>query len=481
MTDFHTAPHSPRGTVVHAFRDDALGDLDATGIAGCIASGELSIREVTEAAIARVETVQPVLNGVAFADYDRALAESANPHEGVFAGVPTLVKDNVDVAGQPTGHGSAAFTARPARTDSDFVRQYLSTGVISLGKSRLPEFGFNATTEFMDAEPVCNPWNPAYSSGASSGGSAALVASGAVPIAHANDGGGSIRIPAAACGLVGLKPSRGRTVTDATDRTLPIRIISQGVVTRSVRDTAGWISAAERFYRNPALPPVRSVRGPSSTRLRVGVIIDSVTATPTDTETRASVQATADLLADLGHHVEEAPMPVAPSFAEDFCIYWGFLAFAICNRGKKMLGPDFDRNATDNLTRGLAAMYRDNMAKTPRVLYRLQRTYRRYAHEFQKYDVVLSPTVAHTTPRLGYLSPAQSFEELFDKLVTYTAFTPLNNASGGPAISLPLHQTSLGLPLASHLSANHGDERTLLELAFELEEAKPWLRIQDAG
>jgi len=467
-------------TVVHAFRDDALGDLDATGLAARIAAGEVSVREVTEAAIARAESVGPTLNALAFADFDRALTEADRPHEGVFAGVPTVVKDNVDVAGLPTQHGSVAFAAQPARVDSDFVTQYLSTGVLSLGKSRLPEFGFSASTEFMDAEAVHNPWNLAFSPGASSGGSAALVASGVVPIAHANDGGGSIRIPAAACGLVGLKPSRGRTVPDAMDKTLPIRIIAQGAVTRSVRDTARWMAAAERHYRNPALPPIRLVEGPSSTRLKVGVVVDSVTVSRTDDETRKSVHATADLLADLGHHVEECPMPVNSSFVEDFCIYWGFLSFVISSNGKRMLGPDFDRDATDNLTRGLAAMYRKNIAKTPRVLYRLRRTYREYAQIFQKYDVILSPTLAHTTPELGYLSPTQSFEELFDKLIAYTAFTPLNNASGGPAISLPMHETSRGLPLASHFSADHGDERTLLELAFELEQATPWRRIQDA-
>ncbi|WP_070380050.1 amidase [Rhodococcus sp. WMMA185] len=467
-------------TLVHAFRDDALGDLDATGVAQRIADGDVSIREVTEAAIARAESVESALNGLACADFDRALTKADRPHQGIFAGVPTVVKDNVDVAGMPTQHGSVAFTAKPARADGDFVKQYLSTGVIPLGKSRLPEFGFSPSTEFMDAEPVHNPWNLAYSPGASSGGSAALVAAGVVPIAHANDGGGSIRIPAAACGLVGLKPTRGRTVSEAIDTSMPIRLVGQGAVTRSVRDTARWMAAAERYYRNPALPPTRLVEGPSSTRLKIGVVVDSVTATPTDDETRKSVHATADLLAQLGHHVEECPMPIRPSFEEDFAIYWGFLSFALSNGGKRTLGPDFDREATDNLTRGLAALYRKNIAKTPRMLYRLHRTYREYAKIFQKYDVVLSPTLAQTLPKLGYLSPNQSFEELFEKIIAFTGFTPLNNAAGGPAISLPMHETSQGLPLASHFSADHGDERTLLELAFELEQATPWKRIQDA-
>ncbi|MGW6374732.1 amidase [Rhodococcus sp. NPDC055112] len=464
---------------IHAFRDDALGDLDATGIAELIASGQLSSHEAVLASVERAETVRDSLNAIAFTDFDRALSRAAGPHTGVFAGVPTIVKDNVDVAGLPTNHGSAAFVGRPARADSDFARQFLSTGAVPIGKSRLPEFGFSASNEYATAEPVHNPWNPAYSSGASSGGSAALVASGVLPFAHANDGGGSIRIPAAACGLVGLKPTRGRTVADPADRAMPIRIVAQGMLSRSVRDTARFYAAAETYYRNPKLPPIRLVEGPGRTRLRIGVIIDSITGIPTDDETRASVTATADLLDGLGHHVEEAPLPVDRSFVEDFSNYWGFLSFAICAGGKRMLGPDFDKAKTDNLTRGLDAMYRKNIAKTPQVLYRLRRTHRQYAEVFQKYDVLLSPVLAHTTPSLGYLSPAQSFEELFTKLVNYTAFTPLNNASGGPAISLPLHETAGGLPLASHFSADHGDERTLLELAFELEEARPWRRIQD--
>lgn len=464
---------------VHTFIDDALGDLDATGVAARIHSGEVTAHEVMEASINRAQAMQGALNGLAYTDYERARVRSSRPSTGIFAGVPTAIKDNTDSAGLPTAQGSRSFTAIPAHADSDFAKQFLSTGAISIGKSRLPEFGFNASTEFVAGEPVRNPWNPAYSAGASSGGAAALVASGVLPFAHANDGGGSIRIPAAACGLVGLKPTRGRTVADPADRSLPIRIISQGTVTRTVRDTARWMAGAESYYRNPRLTPVRLVEGPGSTRLRVGVITDSITVTRTDDDTRKSVAATAELLAGLGHHIEDAAHPVGQSFIEDFGIYWGFLSFAICTGGKQMLGPDFDKSLTDNLSQGLYSLYRRNLSKTPRMLYRLRRVQQQYSAMFQKYDVVLSPTLSHTTPELGYLSPDQPFEELFEKLIAYTSFTPLNNVAGGPAISLPLHQTSSGLPLASHFSADLGDERTLLELAFELEQAQPWRRIQD--
>src|SRR5512139_3873996 len=226
-------------TRVSAFTDDALGEDDAVGIAARIRSGEVSAAEVEAAAVARVRRVDPVLHAVAHAAYDRP-RRSTDTGAALY-GVPTFVKDNTDVVGMPSNHGSAAWTTRPAKRDGRYTRQYLSTGMTVLGKSRLPEFGFNATTEFMDEEPTRNPWNTGYSVGASSGGAAALVASGAVPVAHANDGGGSIRIPAAAAGLVGLKPSRGRHIAGEETRFLPVDIVSEGVVTRTVRDTAAFL------------------------------------------------------------------------------------------------------------------------------------------------------------------------------------------------------------------------------------------------
>ncbi|WP_370619460.1 amidase [Mumia sp. Pv 4-285] len=467
--------HSAR---VHAFRDDILGDLDATGIAELVAAGQVKPREVTEAALARVEDVAS-LDAVEHLDPGRALDAADRDATGVFAGVPTFVKDNVDVAGWPTGNGSEAYAAPLARTDSDFVRAWAEQGLTFLGKSRLPEFGFSATTEFMTRPPVRNPWNPAYSSGASSGGSAALVAAGAVPLAHANDGGGSIRIPAAACGLVGLKPTRGRITPDRLDLTMPVKIVAQGVVTRSVRDTARFFAAAERTYRNPKLPPVRLVERAGSTRLRVGVLYDSVIA-ESDRDTRLATTATAELLADLGHHVEEIPLPITQQFADDFSLYWGFLAWYLSTTGRRTLAPDFDATRTDNLTRGLADAFRRGMRRFPAAIYRLRRTERTYRAMFTTYDVVLSPVLTHTTPKLGYLSPTLDYDRLFARLQAYVGFTPLNNVTGGPAISLPLGQTRAGLPLASHFSADHGDERTLLELAYELEEARPFARIQDA-
>ena len=466
---------------VHAFGDDALSDHDATALAALVRSGGVTAAELTEAAVARAEKMQPLVNGVHFPDYDRARREADGVPPGALTGVPTFIKDNVDVDGLPTNHGTAAYAAKPAPKDSPFVTQLRSLGLNILGKSRLPEFGFSASTEYVEGDPVRNPWNLDYSAGASSGGSAALVAAGVVPLAHANDGGGSIRIPAAACGLVGLKPTRGRFVPDLAERQLPVRVVSQGVVTRTVRDTAAFFAGMEQAWRNPALAPVRHVVGPSATRLRVGLVLDSVTGTATDDETRRAVLDTAELLESLGHHVEEVPIPIDRAFAEDFARYWALLGMLVTLTGRHTFDPDFDVARTDNLTRGLAARSRRELLRMPGVVRRLRRSTKEYRKVFTGLDVLLSPTLAHTTPRIGHLSPTLDFEELFGRLETYVAFTPVNNAAGSPAVSLPLGSTSTGLPIGVHLAADLGDERTLLELAYELEEARPFRRIHDAG
>lgn len=478
MTDTAGAQNSTDGGPVHAFTDDALGSDDAVGIAQRIRRGEVTAGEVVAAAVERA-TRMSVLDAVAATDFETAMARVDQPFAGPLAGVPTFIKDNTALHGLPTRHGSRAVPAHPATEDDQFTKQFLAQGVVPLGKSRMPEFGLNASTEFAAEAPVRNPWNLAYSPGASSGGSAALVAAGVVPIAHANDGGGSIRIPAACCGLVGLKVTRGRLIEPESARALPVKIVVEGVVSRSVRDTAHFLAGAESFRPNPQLPPVGLVEGPNRRRLRVGVVVDSITGHPTDEPTRAAVDATAAMLREMGHQVDDMDLPLRDTFAGDFSIYWGLLSFLIATFGRRVLSPDFDRSQLDNLTRGLGKLYKRNLWRTPQVIYRLRRVAGEYRRAFEKYDVVLSPVLAHTPPRLGHLSPAQDFDLLFERLRRYVAFTPLNNAAGGPGIALPMGATDDGVPIGIHFSANHGDERTLLELAFEIEHARPWRRIQD--
>jgi amidase len=351
--------------------------------------------------------------------------------------------------------------------------------MVVLGKSTLPEFGLSMSTEYMTRPPTRNPWNPAYSSGASSGGAAALVAAGVVPIAHANDGGGSIRIPAACCGLVGLKPTRGRFRPGHTERVMPVNIAVEGVVTRTVRDTARFYEAAESLYRAPGLPGIGGVDGPGTRRLRVGLVVDSITGTVTDPETRRVVTEVAELLASLGHDVVEMSPPVPDRFEEDFVGYWKFFGFMLRHFTRQIYGVKVDASRFDGLTRGLAASYPRIAHRSPAGFVRLRRSDRQYAKTFREWDVVLSPVLARTVPELGWLSPTLPFDVLFPRLREIVAFTPLNNATGSPAMSLPLGMSSAGLPIGMQLSAAHGHERLLLELAYELEDARPFARIQD--
>ncbi|WP_323751133.1 amidase [Marinobacter sp.] len=455
----------------HCFQDDALGSSDATELAERIRRGDVSAVEVAEAAIARSRQAQAALNGVATDNYEQALKHAAtvDASKTPFAGVPTFIKDNVDVKGLPSGHGSEAVPLNPAKATSPFVEQMLAQGYICLGKSTLPEFGFNASTEFANAEPTRNPWNLDYSCGASSGGSAAMVAAGAVPIAHANDGGGSIRIPAACCGLVGLKPTRGRVVLNEAAKSLPVDIVSDGVVTRSVRDSAGFLAHAEQYFYNQRLPKVGHVQGPGEKRLRIGLALDSINGHPTDEDTRKTVEETARLLEKAGHTVELMAVPVADSFPDDFALYWGMLALGMKLKGHKILDPDFDKRKVNGLTNGLNSRTRKQIWKLPGAIWRLKRSWHDYARAMADYDAVLTPVLAHTTPLLGHLSPAVPFDTLFERLAQYSNFTPLANATGAPAISVPMGMTDNNLPISVQFMAKHGDEHTLLELAYTLE------------
>jgi amidase len=430
----------------------------------------VSAEEVRAAARDRVAEVDPTLRGLTLDRFDEPVVGADN---GLLDGVPMLVKENTDVAGWPTTNGTSAYIAEPAPAHSEVTDQLLGLGFQLLGSTRMPEFGLNASTEFVDAEPTRNPWNTDYSAGASSGGSAALVAAGAIPIAHANDGGGSIRIPAAACGLVGLKPTRGRTALNAQGRQMPINLVSDGVVTRSVRDTAAVLGEIDRRRRNTTLPPLGLVDGPARRRLRIGLVLESPAAGPVDGETRQAVLDTAAALEAHGHHVEPHTLDVGTRFVDDFLVYWGLLAVGIVVGGRFGF-PEFDPARLDPLTHGLHRHFLTTAPRRPGFLRRLRQVGTAYDDEFVHHDVLLSPVLAHRTPTLGHLHPAVPFDELRERLVNYVGFTPLQNVAGAPAVALPGGRTKDGLPIGVQLAAATGDERTLIELAYLLEAERPW-------
>ena len=466
---------------VHAFRDDALGELDAVALVDALRTGRVSPAELVEAAIARTEAVNPALNGLAHETFQRARERASSRQGGYFDGVPTYIKDNVDVEGMPTMQGTDAWEPRPLPGHGDFARFFLATGLNPLGKTQLSEFGFSASAEHPRLGAVRNPWDTDYTAGASSSGSGAFVAAGVVPIAHANDGGGSIRIPAACNGLVGLKPSRGRLPLDKLARQMPVKLVNDGVLTRSVRDTAAFYREAERIWRNRRLLPVGAVTGPGRDRLRVAVVTRSVNRDSSPTMCELTLQ-TAGVLEGLGHHVDRLDRsPVPDSFADDFLLYWALLAMTLVRTGQRTFGPSFDRSRLDNLTLGLDRHASRNLHRAPAAITRLSRLRRVSARFFRDYDILLTPTLAEQTPRIGHLDPSGDYQEVIDRLTDWVAFTPLQNATGDPAISLPMAADAAGMPVGMMFAAPTGHDRRLLELAYELEAAKPWPRITEAG
>jgi amidase len=468
---------------IHAFggqfSSDALGDHDAVGLVEKLRAGEVSPQELVEAAIARTEAVNPTLNGLAFEAYDRARARAdvRRPHGGYFDGVPSFIKDNVAVEGMPTMQGSDAWEPRPLPANGAWAKLFLGTGLVPLGKTQMSEFGFSAAAEHPRIGPVRNPWNPERTAGASSSGSAAFVAAGVVPMAHANDGGGSIRIPASCNGLVGLKPTRGRLPLDKETAQMPLHLVANGVVTRSVRDTAAFLREAERIYRHPKLPAIGNVTGPGSQRLRIAFCTKSIVR-DVSPEMRELTLKTASLLEELGHTLTEIDNPVPRRFKDEFLTYWAFLAFSIVRGGRRMFGPSFDRSKLDNLTLGLDRLAARNLHKVPLAIARLSRSRRLTQRLSGEFDMVLMPTLAEDTPPVGYLDPTADYDQIMDRLLEWVAFTPLQNATGDPAISLPLGESASGMPVGMMLSTVWGGESRLLELAYELEEARPWAKIQ---
>jgi amidase len=263
-------------------------------------------------------------------------------------------------------------------------------------------------------------------------------------------------------------------------REMPVQVVADGIVSRSVRDTAAYLRETELLAPHRRLRPIGDVTGPGPKGLRIALVVDSLVAR-TDAENAAAVRAAAELLESMGHHVEEIDAPVPNSFVEDFKTYYGLLFLALNANGKRMFNSSFDWRQTESLTRGFAGYVVRHLYRLPLAIPRLRAATIVSRRFFSSYDAVLTPTLCHVTPRIGHLDPTQPYDVVMPRLVDWVGFTPLQNTTGDPAVSLPFSTSSEGTPIGIHLSAGMGHEARLLELAYALEEARPFARIQDAA
>jgi len=450
---------------------------DATEIAGRIRRKEVSVAEVVEDAIRKAEALQPKVGALVTSDFDRAMDKAKGGQlSGPFAGVPFLIKDLDPYTGLPTRYGSRATQgARPEKAQTAFIDAYDRAGLVVIGKSTTPEYGFLPTTEPMGFLPTRNPWNLKHSTGGSSGGAAAATAAGIVPFAHASDGGGSIRIPAANCGLFGLKPSRGRMI-EGRPSSRGIDLSVAHCVSHSVRDSAALFAASERTATGSPFAAIGVVTAPTRKRLKVGLLLETGTGRKPDAEVIAAAESAAKLMASLGHHVEPTTWPMdGAQFGRDFTALWSTGAAELAAGVSKALGRKADANVLEPFSLGMAELVGNlKPGDIEAAVDRLRAASKAYDAWLTRYDVILSPVLGAPPVELGFVSGDVPFETLQARLLDYVGYTPVQNVAGAPAMSMPLHWTADGLPVGVQFAARIGAEKLLFQLAYQLEQAQPW-------
>jgi len=447
--------------------------------------GEVGPEALVEAAIESIERLNPELNAVIVPMFDhaRAALRTLRGNEP-FAGVPLLLKDMVaEFAGAPLSEGSRFLEGYVSPRDSELVARYRRAGFIVVGKTNTPEFAAKPTTEPERFGPTRNPWDRGRSAGGSSGGSAAAVAAGMVAVAHANDGGGSIRLPAAWCGLVGLKPTRARNPLGPDYGDLAAGLIAEHVVTRTVLDSAALLDvsagpAPGDPYRAPApLRPYVQEVGADPGSLRIAVSTRPIAGTDVHSECRAGVLEVAALCEQLGHRVVEAtPVVSVERFNQTFTTVWVALVGWAIRDWERRLGrapsPEWFEAHTWK-------MYEIDAARRPSdlllAIQDMQKFSREMAPFFDEHDVWLTPTATEPPVPLGYFAADPSDSRRATRRMEDVArFTSVANVTGQPAITLPLQWTAAGLPVGTQFIGRYGDEATLLRLAAQLEAARPW-------
>lgn len=466
---------------------DSIAGLDATAQARLVRSGEVSPRELVDAAIARIERVDPALGSVIHRAFDEG-RQAAATADGPFRGVPVLMKDIGGAeAGRPYCAGMRFLKDAGWRepVDAHITTSLKGAGFVSIGRTSTPELALLPTTEPDAFGPTRNPWNPAYSPGGSSGGAAAAVAAGLVPVAHASDGGGSIRIPASHCGLVGLKPSRGRNSFGPQLGERWNGFSAEFLVTRSVRDAAALLDVTagarpgDPYVAPPPSRPFAREAGAPVERLRIGVMRHAPRNMPLDPDCLAAADRAARVLADLGHTVEERH----PEALDDHEVVQHYVTVVSSNVGRALdawgakVGKPVPPDGVEPLTWILAERGRGTSA--PDLLATLEYVHaygRRMAAWWESgFDLLLTPTTGAPPPEIGHLtSTPEEPLRAFVRAAPFGAFTFPFNMSGQPAISLPMHWTADDLPVGCQLVGAYGREDLLLRVAAQIEQAAPW-------
>lgn len=470
-----------------AFKEYA--EYDGLGLSKLVRDGEVSQREVIEAAIERIEKHNPTLNAVVYKAYEEALQNADEPvGDGPFAGIPFLIKDlDLKVAGWPQSNGSR-FTKNEVNTeDAELTRRFREAGLNFVGKTNTPEFGITGTTESAHLGPCRNPWNPDHIAGGSSGGAAAAVASGMVPLAHASDGLGSIRIPAACCGLVGLKLTRDRNPAAPNYREAAHGFVVQHVVTRTVRDSAALLDATD--YIDPTLPaglprkrrPYMQEINVSPGRLRVAYSTTTPNGKPIDPEVEAGIQKVLRYLESVGHWVEPKEINID---WRSFYMHQGIKSAAHFHAEMRhriaILGREPEQDELEPLT---WASYKAGgkvtgtmVAEATRALFDMSADIMR---QLAPYDVYLTPVMTAPPPAIGHIDPVNlTPKECNKRMGALYPYTPPFNVTGQPSLSLPLVQSKDSLPIGVQFTGRYGDEATLFQLAAQLEEDMPWIGRQ---
>lgn len=458
---------------------------DGLGLAALVAKRQVSPLELLHAVRQRLDAINPKLNAIAHLFFEKAEAQiKQGLPDGPFKGVPFVLKDlGAQLAGTITSYGSRVFKDSTADYDSTLVTRYKQAGLVIFAKTTSPEFGLTTTTESVLFGKTRNPWNLERTSGGSSGGSSALVASRVVPMAHGSDGGGSIRIPASCCGLFGLKPTRGRVPMGPSQFESWNGCSHHHALTISVRDSAALLDAtagvelgSPYFSPPPARPFLKEV-GADPGKLRIALAVRTPAGTPLDPECKGAAIEAAKLCESLGHKVEEAQLPIEDAWMRDaFLIVLRVSLARVLDDAAKPLGRPVSDKDVEPVTWVLAQAGRGiSSVAYSRAIATMHQVGLAMAKFQQNYDVILSPTLAKPPVPLGVLSLSPESIAAYGKDVTeFGPYTALYNVSGQPSMSVPLHWSADGLPIGVMFSGRFGDDAMLFRLAAQLEKAKPW-------